>query len=55
MIMKSFDTAISSLDDFMAIEDTLKKLGKSHFTREVTEAHYAGLGTAILTVLEEAL
>jgi len=55
MIMKTFDTAISSLDDFMAIEDTLKKLGKSHFTGKVTEAHYAGLGTAILSVLEETL
>lgn len=53
--MKTFDTAITSLDDYMAIEDTLKQLGKSHFTYKVTEAHYAGLGTAILSVLEDAL
>lgn len=55
MIIQTFDTAISQLHDFQSIEDTLKQLGKSHFTRDVTESHYEGLAQAILAVLEEAL
>ena len=55
MIMKTFNTAINSLHDFDSLEDTLERLGKSHFSRNVTEHHYDGLAGAILTVLEGAL
>ena len=55
MIIQTFDTAIGSLQDFDSIEGTLEQLGKSHFTRAVTEHHYDGLARAILTVLEGAL
>ena len=54
-IIQTFDTAINSLHDYDAIEETLKRLGKTHSQRDITEENYAKLAQAILTVLEGAL